>query len=128
MVETGWNTSARFASSESLQTDFVRLLRHYAERSPAEFIDIFLLEDGVDCTEQALSFSPPGSNPDPNSPEVQDLAEYLCRFGLRRSDGTGKGAWNYLAQTSWPVPEPSAASGALAALGCLALLGRRNRY
>jgi hypothetical protein len=127
IVETGWNTSARFGSNESLQRDFIRLLRHHAERSPAEFIDLFLLQDGQDCTAAALSFSPPGSNPDPQSPEVQDLAEYLCRFGLRRANGTGKSAWSYLAQTSWPVPEPSTAGSALVAIGCLALLRARTR-
>ena len=67
VVETGWNTSARFASSEAQQTDFVRLLRHHAERSRAEFIDLFILQDGEDCTQAALSFALPGSNPDPNS-------------------------------------------------------------
>ena len=126
VVETGWNSSARFASNESLQTDFVRLLRHHAERSQAEFIDLFLLQDGQDCTAAALGFSEPGTNPDPNSPEVQDLAEFLCRFGLRRADGSGKGAWTYLGQTSWPVPEPSAAGGALVAIGCLASWIRRD--
>lgn len=126
VVETGWNTSARFASNEALQTTFVRLLRNQVERSRAEFLSLFLYQDGEDCTEQALSFAEPGSNPDPQSPEVQELAEYLCRFGLRRANGSPKQAWNYIGSTTWPVPEPAAAAQALAVLTALGWISRRS--
>jgi hypothetical protein len=127
VVETGWNTSSRFDSNETLQTSFLRLLRHYVETSRAQFVSLFLYQDGVDCTQQALSFAEPGTNPDPQSPEVQDFAEYLCRFGLRRANGTPKEAWNYLGETTWPSPEPAAFASALAALGGLCWLRRSRR-
>ena len=124
VVETGWNTSEYFGSSDALQTTFIRLLRSYARRSPAEFLSLFLYADGQDCTPVVLErLADPTFNPDPIQLAV--FAEFLCRLGLRRIDGSAKEAWSYL--SGWPVPEPSALSGAFASLVAMGWLAQRRR-
>src|SRR5262249_40961573 len=56
VVETGWNSSTTLNSSEDDQVTFVRLLRDSLQKSTAEFVSIFLYEDGEDCTAVVQGF------------------------------------------------------------------------
>ena len=97
VVETGWNSSADLGSSETNQATFVRLLLDQMETTPAEFVSLFLYQDGDDCTEIVQGFDLPDLDPDPNSLQFRLFEEFVCKFGLRRGDGTPKQAW-------WELP------------------------
>jgi hypothetical protein len=96
IVETGWNSSTTLGSSEEKQTTFVRLLRDHLQTSDAEFVSLFLYEDGVDCTEIVQGFHLPDLDPDPTSLQFRLFEDFVCNFGLKRSDGTPKQAWSAL--------------------------------
>ncbi len=96
IVETGWNTSTTLNSSEAMQTTFIRLLRAHLQTSEAEFVSLFLYEDGEDCTEVVQGFNLPHLDPDPLSLQFRLFEDFVCNFGLKRSDGTPKEAWNFL--------------------------------
>jgi hypothetical protein len=96
IVETGWNSSTTLSSSEADQATFVRLLRSSLRTSTAEFVSIFLYQDGQDCTQVVQSFHLPNLDPDPLSRDFQLFEDFVCHFGLRRADGTPKPAWDAL--------------------------------
>jgi hypothetical protein len=96
IVETGWNSSTTLNSSEADQATFVRLLEDHLQTTPAEFVSLFLYEDGVDCTSIVQGFHLPDLNPDPLSLQFRLFEDFVCNFGLRRSDGTPKQAWSVL--------------------------------
>ena len=97
IVETGWNSSTDLGSSEADQGIFVRLLLDSMETSSAEFVSLFLYQDGEDCTAIVQGFDLPDLDPDPTSLQFRLFEEFVCHFGLRRSDGTPKQAW-------WQLP------------------------
>ena len=94
IVETGWNSSTTLNSSEAKQTTFVRLLRDHLLTTDAEFVSLFLYQDGVDCTDIVLGFQLPDLDPDPTSLQFRLFEDFVCNFGLKRADGTPKPAWS----------------------------------
>ena len=96
IVETGWNSSTTLNSSEAKQATFVRLLEDHLQTSPAEFVSLFLYEDGADCTAIVQGFHLPNLDPDPLSLQFRLFEDFVCNFGLKRADGTPKQAWSFL--------------------------------
>jgi hypothetical protein len=91
IVETGWNSADVLGSSEAEQAEFARLFFRHLATTRAEFVTWFLYQDGKDCSRTARGFLGRGMNPSNERFEI--FKAFLCNFGLRRSDGTPKPAW-----------------------------------
>jgi hypothetical protein len=91
IVETGWNTSPLLGSSEEEQSKFVEALFKHLPNSKAEFVSWFLLQDGKDCTNRAKQMVHFGANV--TSLQFNRFKAFLCNFGLLRSNGEPKLAW-----------------------------------
>ncbi len=69
-------------------------------REKIGFVSWFVLHDPSpeSCESDSLTFFEPGTEPDPNSAEMQAFITFICYFGLRQSDGIPKEAWDVWVQ------------------------------
>jgi hypothetical protein len=100
IVETGWSTALELDGSEEGQAEYVRqLFKALGERRDRiRFVSWFILHDPLQetCETDALTFFEPGTEPDGDA--MQAFVTFLCHFGLRKSDGTPKQAWDVWVQ------------------------------
>ena len=81
---------------EAGQSEYVRQLfaALIERRSKFGFVSWFAMHDPRpgSCETDALTFFEPGA--EPQGEDMQAFVTFICHFGLRRSDGTPKGAWD----------------------------------
>jgi len=96
IVETGWSTALELDGSEEGQAEYVRqLFAALSERrEKIRFVSWFVMHDPKpeSCERDALTFFEPGTEPDQTF--MQAFTTFICYFGLRKSDGTPKLAWD----------------------------------